>query len=84
MEDRSTARSLKGLADLYKDQGKFEKAEPLYQQALSIWEKVLGLEYPEAAEVLDDYADLLRKMNREEEAALLETRAIEIRNSVGS
>jgi tetratricopeptide (TPR) repeat protein len=84
MEDRSTARSLKGLADLYKAQGKFEKAEPFYRQALSIWEKVLGLEYAEPAGVLENYADLLRKMNREEEAALLETRAIEIPNSVGS
>ena len=38
----------------------------------------------EPAGVLENYADLLRKMNREEEAALLETRAMEIRNRVGS
>jgi tetratricopeptide (TPR) repeat protein len=38
--------SLNNLANLYKSQGKYEVAEPLYQQALKICEQVLGENHP--------------------------------------
>ncbi len=40
------ASSLNNLAGLYYSQGKYEQAEPLYLEALSIAEKVLGVDHP--------------------------------------
>jgi tetratricopeptide (TPR) repeat protein len=34
------------LASLYKSQGKYKEAEPLYQQALNIFEQQLGIDHP--------------------------------------
>ena len=51
-----------------------EWAEPLYQRAFDIREKALGPEHPDALRVLEDYAGLLRKMSREDEADALEVR----------
>ena len=39
------AISLNNLAALYDDQGRYGEAEPLYQRALGIREKVLGPEH---------------------------------------
>ena len=38
--------NLNNLAKLYQSQGRYAEAEPLYQQALDIAEKVLGENYP--------------------------------------
>jgi tetratricopeptide (TPR) repeat protein len=64
------------LALLYDNQGQYTKAEPLYQRALTIWEKT---EHPNVATGLENYASLLRTMDRSEEAQLLEARARTIR-----
>ncbi|MFZ3327054.1 MAG: tetratricopeptide repeat protein [Methylocella sp.] len=42
------ATSLNNLAALYDDQGQYAQAEPLYQRALTIGEKALGPEHPDA------------------------------------
>ncbi len=60
-------------------QGKYAVAEPLYKRALAIWEKALGPEHPDVATALENYAALLRKAGRGEEAAKLEARAKAIR-----
>src|SRR5947209_2003532 len=41
-EHINVATSLNALAVLYKDQGKYAEAEPLFRRALAIWEKVRG------------------------------------------
>jgi hypothetical protein len=64
---------------LYRRQGKYDQAEPLYQRALAIREKALGPEHPHTASLLKNYAALLRAMERDEEAAVLEARAEVIR-----
>jgi transposase len=69
-----TATSLYHLAVFYSSRARYEKAEPLYQRALSIRELVQGPLHPLTVSVLKDYADLLRKMKRDEAAAKLETR----------
>ncbi len=69
-----------GLAVLYRAQGKYTKAEPLYQRSLTIREKVLGPEHPNVATSLENYASLLRATNRSSEAAPLEARAKAIRD----
>src|SRR5436305_2082249 len=44
-----TATSLNNLAMLYDSQAKYDEAEPLYQRALAIDEKVLGPDHPTTA-----------------------------------
>jgi len=69
------ATSLNNLAGLYYTQGQYAQAEPLYQGALAIREKALGPEHPQVAAVLENYAALLHKLNRDGEADELEARA---------
>jgi len=45
-QDLRFAASLNNLAALYDTQGKYAQAEPLFQRALAIWEKILGPEHP--------------------------------------
>ena len=73
------AISLNNLALLYRAQGKYTEAEPLFRRALAVWEKALGPEHPNVAMALENYAALLRKTNRAAEAAKLEARAQAIR-----
>jgi tetratricopeptide (TPR) repeat protein len=63
------------LALLYLNKGDYAKAEPLFQRALAIWEKALGPENPRLVPLLENYAKLLRKTNRETEGARMEARA---------
>jgi len=78
-DDVRLATSLNNLALLYKAQGRYAEAEPLYQRALAIREKALGPEHPDVATSLENYADLLRKTGRVSEATKMETRAKAIR-----
>lgn len=73
------AALLQSLALTYFYQDKHAEAEPLYKQALDIRERILGKEHEDVATILVNYAALLRKTNRDEEAVKMETRAKEIR-----
>ncbi len=73
------AASLNNLALLYKAQGRYAEAAPLYKRALAIFEKVLGLDHPDVARGLENYAVLLRETGRDTEATELEARAKAIR-----
>ena len=73
------ATTLSGLAVVLMDSGDYERAQSLYERALTIQEKSLGSDHPDMADTLSDYADLLRKTDRDEEAERLEARAIAIR-----
>ena len=75
------ARSLNDLAELYRAQGKYAEAEPLYKRSLAISEKALGPEHPDVATSLENMALLYRDTNREQEAQELEQRAERIRAS---
>ncbi len=65
--DPPTAVLLNDLALLYYTQGHYAQAEPLYRRSLAIWEKALGLEHPDVATVLENYAALLRETTRADE-----------------
>jgi len=56
------------------ERAQYAEAEPLLQRALAIREKALGPEHPDTVTVLKNYAALLRKMGREDEADKLEAR----------
>ncbi len=78
-EDPRLAMIFSNLAALYRAQGQYAKAEPLYQRAVAIMEKALGTDHPNVATSLENYAELLRNMNRETEAARMEALAETIR-----
>jgi hypothetical protein len=68
------AQSFNNLAELYRVQGRYADAEPHYQRALAILEKVFGPKHPDVATVIKNYAALLRATNRDVETAGLEVR----------
>ena len=63
---------------LYKSQGRYEAAEPLYQRALAIREKVLGPDHPSVATSLDNLALLYKSQGRYETAEPLYKRALAV------
>jgi tetratricopeptide (TPR) repeat protein len=69
------ASSLRGLAALYRQQGRYEQAEHL-QRALSIREQCLGSEHPDVAEILKELALLYLAQGRYTEAEVLLQRAL--------
>ena len=72
------AASLNNLALLYKDQGKYADAEPLYQRALAIWEDALGPAHPDVATSLNNLAGLYYAQGQYAEAEPLYRRALAI------
>jgi len=66
------ALSLNNLAMVYDTQGRYDQAEPLYQRALAIRAQALGPAHADTAKSRRDYAALLRKMQRDREAATVE------------
>jgi tetratricopeptide (TPR) repeat protein len=72
-EHLNVADGLSNLGSLYRREGKFEEAKPLYQWALSIWEKSLGPEHPSLATGLHGLALVYHdQANYEESEPLLE------------
>src|SRR4029077_18816761 len=69
----------RGLADLYREQGRFAEAEPLYQRALLIREQNRGTHHPETAESLHGYARLLELQHRPDQALTCYQPALAIR-----
>ncbi|MEW6002752.1 MAG: tetratricopeptide repeat protein [Nitrospirota bacterium] len=67
------------IADLYRSQGKFAEAEPLYSQGLKIDEKALGKDHPDVARDLNNLAELYRAQGRYSEAEPLYKQALSIR-----
>ena len=50
------ATSLNNLAALYRSQGRYEEAEPFYQQALEMRRELLGDRHPSVASSLNNLA----------------------------
>jgi Tfp pilus assembly protein PilF len=78
-EHPEVAKTLNGLAVLYDTRGSFAAAEGLYKRALAIAGKTPGSGDRELVTVLENYAVLLRKTDREAEAQAMEARATSIR-----
>jgi len=72
------ATTLNNLADLYRSQGKYEEAGPLYDICLGIYEKALGIDHPCIATVLNNIADLYFSKGNYEKAAKLYKSSLEI------
>ncbi len=74
-------RCLTSLANLYRDQNRLDEAETLYQRALEL--EGYDSKHPDAAELMNQYAVLLRAQDRESEAVRMAARAQEILEQIG-
>lgn len=83
-EDRRLAGYLYNLAELYLFLERYTEADPLYRRAIAIWEKRFA-RYEQGwvmiAETLEHFAECLRQLGREGEAALMVARAERIRST---
>ncbi len=73
------ASPLNNLAELYREQGKYTEAEPLFRRALYIREQQLGPEHPRVAYPLSGLAYLYFLQGKYAEAEPLFRRALRIR-----
>ena len=78
-EDHQFAVSLNQLALLYKYQGKYNEAEPLYLRSLSIVEKQLGENHPDFSASLNNLALLYQNQGKYNEAEPLFLRSLSIK-----
>ena len=74
--------SLNNLALLYRSQGKYGDAEPLYVRALAICEQHLGPQHPDTAPSLNNLAALYNHQGKYAQAEPLFQRAFTIREQV--
>jgi tetratricopeptide (TPR) repeat protein len=68
-EDLRRAGSLHRLAQLHREVGEDDEAEPLFRQALEIQERALGPAHPQVAVTLSSLMFLYRQQGKEPEAA---------------
>jgi tetratricopeptide (TPR) repeat protein len=73
------AISLYALAELYRAQGRYGEAEPLYKRSLAIREKALGPKHPDVALSLNQLAGLYYFQGRYEDAEPLYKRSLAIK-----
>src|SRR5262249_1592066 len=76
------ARMMDQAGEYLDDPGQYAEAEPLYQRALAIREKVLNAEHPDVAHSLNNLAGLYRVQGRYSEAEHLCQRALAIYEKV--
>jgi tetratricopeptide (TPR) repeat protein len=73
---------MNNLAVAYKDQGKYEQAEPLLTKALETQQRLQGKESQGALDTLENLAALYRTQGRSQEAVALCTKLLENRRRV--
>jgi tetratricopeptide (TPR) repeat protein len=73
------------LAGLYRSQGRYNDAEPLYLQSLDIWKRQLGDDHPDVATSLNNLALLYESQGKYSEAEDLAQQALVIyQNRLGN
>ena len=72
-------QSLNNLAELYRAQGRYADAEPLFKRSLAILKKALGPKHPDVATILENYAALLWEAGRTVDAVKMDARDKAIR-----
>jgi hypothetical protein len=63
-----SAPSLKNLAELYRDEGKYNEANVLYQRSLAIAETTLAPKRPEIAAMRISYSSFLQELEQKSQA----------------
>jgi tetratricopeptide (TPR) repeat protein len=74
LRDEDDVGSLRNLALIRVGRGEYKDAEPLFKRALAALDAPYNRGSAQLADILHDYADLLRQLGRAPEAAKLETR----------
>jgi CHAT domain-containing protein/Tfp pilus assembly protein PilF len=75
-DSRSFAGTLNNLAQLYGDLGRDDKAEPLFERALAIMERAVGIDSSDIAPEMNNLAALYERQGRFVEAEPLFKRAL--------
>lgn len=73
------AQALNILANIHTEKEEYEKAEPLYLQALEIREKLFGAEHPTVAETCADLARFYSQTENQSQTESFASRAVTIR-----
>src|SRR5262249_51280660 len=73
------ATSLSNLATLYQAQGRYDDAEPLYHQAITMYQQLLGEAHPDVATSLSNLATLYQAQERYSDAETLYRQALTMR-----
>jgi len=82
--DRRVAYRLSKLAALYKAQGKYERAEPFYREALNLYRQASGDGQVDVAIILNNLAELYRSQGKYGEAEPLYSQSLALmRRSLG-
>ena len=68
------AMVLSSLGFLYYKQSRYLDALPLYQRSLAINQQALGPDHPGTIQIADNYVTLLRSLDREDDASVIEAR----------
>ncbi len=76
--DPRMAMSLSSLALVFEARREYTKAVPLVEQGLRIREEAFGVDHPRIVPSLEHYANLLRFLNRTEEAERIDARRARI------
>ena len=76
--DPHMAITLSSLALIFEARKEYAKAIPLVEQALKVREMTFGVEHPQVVPSLEQYAGLLRVLNRREEAEQIDARRARI------
>jgi tetratricopeptide (TPR) repeat protein len=71
--------TLNNLAELYREQDRFDEIEPLYRRSLGIMEKALGSEHPEVGILFNNLALLYERQARYYGADAHHKRVLDIR-----
>jgi tetratricopeptide (TPR) repeat protein len=79
----SVATELKNLARLYLVQERYAIAEPLFKRALMIRERSFGRDHARVADIEEQYAVLLRKTSRDQQAEALERHVQKVKGCSG-
>ncbi len=82
IETENVARLNNQVGYYLKQRAQYATAEPLYERALEIGEKVLGAEHPDTATTLNNVAKLYRAQGKLSEALPLYKRSLAIREKV--
>ncbi|HEY9775417.1 MAG TPA: tetratricopeptide repeat protein [Planktothrix sp.] len=77
-EDHRLPLTLNNLANCYRQQGRFEEAEPLYKRALTVKTSQVGPVSYDLIPILENYAKMLRGAGRDEEAEKMDYKALVI------
>jgi eukaryotic-like serine/threonine-protein kinase len=81
-ENPDTLNSMHNLAVLYRDEGKYAQAEPLFTRVLEVRRRVLGQEHPRTLNTMLTLAMLYRDQGKYTQAEQLVTKVLDVRRRV--